>query len=370
MGCCRLALAIAVVLVHGGGFSPMIGGALAVQAFFVISGFYMALVLHTKYPPGAKSYWIFVSNRLIRLMPVYLLVLLMAAVTCWWAWAAHGEGSAHFGSWAEHWDQLAFSTKVILASANLLLMGQDWLMFAAVDPQTGLLYFTADFAKEPLPAFVFLALPPSWSLGVELTFYLIAPFVVRRGVRFLVGLIALSFLVRIATYAVFHHHDPWSYRFFPAELAFFLFGVLAHRLSMAMPLVLDEVRRKRIGWGVLVVVLLLLGNLRISKDFALLAAFALCLPFIFEATKSNQMDRTVGELSYSVYLGHAFLAPVLLASFKGLGWTLPANLFSVVLVFSSLALAAALHYGVERPIDRFRQLRARQVAEPVREPSS
>lgn len=368
MGCCRLALAIAVVLVHGGGFSPMIGGALAVQAFFVISGFYMALVLHTKYPPGAKSYWIFVSNRLIRLWPVYLLVLTLAAGV-WWGWPARAEQPALFGAWVEHWGQLTFSTKVILGGANLFLMGQDWLMFAAVNPQTGLLYLTADFAKEPLPAFVFLVLPPSWSLGVELTFYLIAPLVARRSVRFLIGLIAGSFLVRFAAYAVFHHHDPWSYRFFPAELAFFLFGVLAHRLSMVMPLALDEVRRKHIGLGALVVVLLFLGTLRISKDFAVLAAFALCLPFIFEATKSNRLDRAIGELSYSVYLGHAFLAPVLLAGFKRLGLSLAPNFFAALLVVSSLALAVAMNFGVDRPIDRFRQTRARQTIEPVSEPS-
>ena len=216
--------------------------------------------------------------------------------------------------------------------------------------------------KEPLPAHVFLILPPSWSLGVELTFYLVAPFLVRRSVRFLVGLVAASFLVRFATYAVFHHHDPWSYRFFPSELAFFLFGVLAHRLSMAMPLPLDEARRKRIGMGALVVVLLLLGTLRISKDYTVLAAFALCLPFIFEATKSNPLDRAIGELSYSVYLGHAFLAPVLLAGCKGLGWLLPPVVFSALLVVSSLVLAVGLHYGVERPIDELRQRRVAQAA--------
>jgi len=365
MGCCRLALALAVVLVHGGGFSPMIGGALAVQAFFVISGFYMALVLHTKYPPGPRSYWIFISNRLIRLWPVYALVLVMAAASFWWGWTTHGKPSGLFSFWVEHWAKLAVSTKMILALANLCFVGQDWLMFAAVDPQTGVLHWTADFTKESLPAFVFLVLPPSWSLGVELTFYLIAPFLVRRGVRFLVGLIVASFLVRFATYAVFHHHDPWSYRFFPAELAFFLFGVLAHRLSMAMPLSLDEARRRQIGAGALVVVLLLLGTLRISKDYAVLAAFGLCLPFIFEATKANRLDRTIGELSYSVYLGHAFLAPVLMAGFQRLGWALPPMVFSGALVLASLALAVALHVGVERPIDRFRQLRARQAVGPL-----
>ena len=125
---------------------------------------------------------------------------------------------------------------------------------------------------------------------------------------------------------------------------------------------LDEVRRKRIGMGALVVVLLLLGTLRISKDYAVLAAFALCLPFIFEASKSNPLDRAIGELSYSVYLGHAFLAPVLLAGCKGLGWLLPPVVFSALLVVSSLVLAVGLHYGVERPIDELRQRRVAQAA--------
>ena len=39
----------------------------AVEMFFVISGFYMALVLGTKY----SLIWRFYSNRLIRLMPSY-----------------------------------------------------------------------------------------------------------------------------------------------------------------------------------------------------------------------------------------------------------------------------------------------------------
>ena len=92
------------------------------------------------------------------------------------------------------------------------------------------------------------------------------------------------------------------------------------------------------------------------------SACALCLPFIFEATKSNPLDRAIGELSYSVYLGHAFLAPALLAGCKGLGWLLPPVVFSALLVVSSLVLAVGLHYGVERPIDELRQRRVAQAA--------
>lgn len=56
---------------------------------------------------------------------------------------------------------------------------------------------------------------------------------------------------------------------------------------------------------------------------------------------------------------------MLLAGFQRLGWALSPVVFSGALALASLALAAALHLGVERPIDRVRQLRARQVASPL-----
>src|SRR5690349_4745024 len=75
MGLVRVALALAVVLSH---LPPatfhFISGGLAVQGFFIISGFYMALVLSGKY----ASAGIFYSNRLLRLMPGYFVMMVIA----------------------------------------------------------------------------------------------------------------------------------------------------------------------------------------------------------------------------------------------------------------------------------------------------
>lgn len=53
MGVLRLILAVSVILNHSpialAPWRPLVPGDLAVQAFFVISGFYMSLVLSTKY---------------------------------------------------------------------------------------------------------------------------------------------------------------------------------------------------------------------------------------------------------------------------------------------------------------------------------
>ena len=56
MGILRFILALAVVFVHTGHIygsdfygTRLMGGVVAVQAFYIISGFYMALILNTKY---------------------------------------------------------------------------------------------------------------------------------------------------------------------------------------------------------------------------------------------------------------------------------------------------------------------------------
>jgi peptidoglycan/LPS O-acetylase OafA/YrhL len=49
---------------------------IAVQSSYVISGFYTALALTEKYGPG--SYWLFVSNRLLRLWPTYIVALVLS----------------------------------------------------------------------------------------------------------------------------------------------------------------------------------------------------------------------------------------------------------------------------------------------------
>src|SRR3954447_5357614 len=81
MGIIRLLLAIAVLIIMHSDPPPgfhMIGGAGAVQGFYVISGFYMALVLNEKYPRGAKGYREFIVQRFLRLMPAYWCCLLLA----------------------------------------------------------------------------------------------------------------------------------------------------------------------------------------------------------------------------------------------------------------------------------------------------
>jgi peptidoglycan/LPS O-acetylase OafA/YrhL len=70
MGVLRTLLALSVVLSHSGPLFgiELVGGQLAVQSFYMISGFYMTMVLTEKYVNANSSYRLFISNRILRLL--------------------------------------------------------------------------------------------------------------------------------------------------------------------------------------------------------------------------------------------------------------------------------------------------------------
>jgi peptidoglycan/LPS O-acetylase OafA/YrhL len=77
MGSIRLFLAFSVLMSHADAFNiNIISEQVAVQAFFIISGFYTSLILPQKYEKC--SAFVFYKNRLLRLFPTYLFMLLLS----------------------------------------------------------------------------------------------------------------------------------------------------------------------------------------------------------------------------------------------------------------------------------------------------
>jgi peptidoglycan/LPS O-acetylase OafA/YrhL len=159
MGVVRTLLAIAVVVTHTGPLFPsvtMIPGTLAVQAFYVISGFYMALVLSTKYSGRAADFY---AARALRIFPIYWIVL---AATI----ALNGAPFA----------ELNDASTVLIGGANLLLFGQDALRYMQVDASGAL---SLDLALSDANTYKFMPVPQAWTLALELEFYVLAPLLVR-----------------------------------------------------------------------------------------------------------------------------------------------------------------------------------------------
>src|SRR5271154_3104084 len=125
MGGLRLVLALSVVLWHldetyrtGHVF---IAGDVAVQTFYVISGFFISMVLSEKYVgPGALR--LFYGNRLLRIFGTYLPVLILTI----------GAHLALPTGWQESnllwhpslWPPFSLSAVVLLVFANIFIFGQ------------------------------------------------------------------------------------------------------------------------------------------------------------------------------------------------------------------------------------------------------
>lgn len=363
MGLLRLLLALAVVAAHAGppaGLSwlRMTDGPASVQIFYVISGFYMTLILNEKYV-GEGSYAAFAKSRLLRLVPMFLVVLGVTVLTAFVLQAALGRSIEPLSRWRSYGPTMPWGDWILLALTNVTIVGQDLVSFFAVDPQSHELFFTADFHREAQPAWQFLFVPQAWTVSVELMFYALAPLLVRRRPWAIAAMALASFGLR--AYLMKHYgvyHDPWTYRFFPTELLLFLGGALAF-----------HGHRKAGQWGLLrptACRLTTIGMLAAVLGFTflpqplqhwryglpgLLVVVVVALPFVFESTRTNRADRALGELSYPVYLVHYLL--VFVTAALGIPWLDASR--GIVIPIATLALAWLLWRFVGLPLETRRQ---------------
>lgn len=344
MGIMRVVLAISVVLAHSTPIAgiTLLGGRTAVECFFVISGFYMMLVISGKYARLGSRIWpVFITSRLARLYPVYALIAIATVA----AGLLSGPSAL-----LDRFSELSPIGALQVGLANITLIGQDLLTFTVV--RDGSAQFAADALLSAHRGAGYLVVPQAWSLSIELLFYIVAPWLLRRSTLTLVIVGGASLGVKIAIGAAMLP-DPWSYRFFPAELVYFLAGALAFKLLSS-----HLNGRTRLGPVVLAICLVaFLAYPSASAPEALAVVFPLALacviPLVFEWSKRSVVDRRIGDLSYPLYLVH-LLVQMTLLSF-GVRDT------GLVLTVVSLAAAAAMVVIVDHPLERLRQRRLDRV---------
>lgn len=362
MGILRLILALSVVFWHmrERPFFLFHGG-MAVEAFFVISGFYMALVINEKYsklPSTSTWSWVptFYLSRVLRLAPAYLLVCLVEAI-----WYLKNGTPNVFAP-----NDLTLQARVALVFLNVFIIGQDtWQTLwqhAATGIPNGIVQPVVDFFGKSAAEPMYIFIGQAWSLGVELMFYLIAPFILLSRRRVLV-LLAITLLIRF--YFLLHADQfpnaPWRSRFFPSNLPFFLLGVVGYWIYLKTA---NFRHARKVGGAFAVAGMLFLVVSVVSAGGAFLFKgpedydqprfwiFYLLLtvgvPFLFRLTKDSKWDGYVGELSYPIYLVHGFVLGIVYGMDMGLSAKIITSLAATVLV------SLAIYLFVDRPVDRFR----------------
>lgn len=327
MGLLRYLLASLVLASHlghtvWGGINP---GVSAVVVFYMLAGHVVTgLWQKWHHQPGALIR--FYADRLWRILPQYYAACAAAALL----WLAGAQ------------------SPFLAAQPGPL----HWLAQLAVVPLSYYMYTGADN---------FVLLPPAWSLGVELQFYLLAPFLVLLRVRLLALAMAASLVVFAAAQAQWLNPDHFGYRLLPGVLFLFLAGAwLRQRVAPAALLWL---------WGAMALYLAAIWgqvpHLPYRRDVAL--GFVLGLPVLALVqawrhsaarpalivpgrlrTLLRTLDEALASASYGVFLWHF---PVL--------WTLslmgevaaPRSLGELGQVWlCSTACALASHWAIERPV--------------------
>lgn len=337
MGLIRLLLALAVVAghFHSSRFLKFTGGQVAVEAFFMISGFYMAMIIEN-YDSKAK-FW---SSRFLRLYPTYLFCALLALIV--------GQRYDLFAQIAH----LPLPVSIYMALTNLTIFFQDVAMFIGVNGQDW--YFTKSFENSSPPLYQLLLIPQAWSLGLELTFYMLAPWLLRKRPKVLIGIFIGSVLIRLLLKHYGLKDDPWSYRFFPSEIAFFLLGSLMFYRHRDNPPVANQ-RNDRIWLAVIVLAIVSFPFIHMNK-ILFYGLLAYSMGRIFDMTKNHALDNTLGALSYPIYCCHV----ILIQKFV---WAHDGGFFTTLLAMAFVTLLAYLIYiGLEKPVDAYRRRRFKSAA--------
>ncbi len=362
MGLLRLLLALSVVASHGNAIFTleMVGRQISVQTFFILSGFYITMILNEKYVGKNKSYLLFISNRLMRLYPVYWCILILELVSCFIIYFKSNGLEFHIiGFYLEN--KPSILSIIFLVFSNIFIFLKDLVPFLAFDNSSGNLFFTINNAIYLTKVDSFQAIPQGWSLGVELMFYLIAPFLVTKKPKIILVIICTSLVLRCHLYNVLHlQYDPWLNRFFPTEMALFLSGYFSYQLYKYLKKIKYNQKINLFFYIIIFIFTFFYQWIPAYKCSLLPFSFKeiiyfftiiIGIPFLFNSLKSNYLDMLLGNLSYPIYISHILIINICNV--------IPFELFknNIVKTLVLLVNAYLLHKWVEIPVEKFRQSR-------------
>jgi peptidoglycan/LPS O-acetylase OafA/YrhL len=231
VGTFRLILALCVVVAHA---SPLPGLAtldagLAVKTFFMISGFYMALILAEKYPATPAGRSLFYTNRFLRIYPLYLVTLAGALLFYAAASIKLGHPADRLQLWSAAWGRGERGSLILVGLSQLSVFGLDLTPLFTVSPSQGFHLLTSSLPADATLAWRLNFLPHCWSIGAELLFYALSPFLMRLRPGLQAVLCAVGLAGALGIQSVDHPlANSAAYHVGLLQLPYFLLGIVAY----------------------------------------------------------------------------------------------------------------------------------------------
>jgi len=311
----------------------------------------MAVVYNEKYRYTDHPYYLFISNRFLRIYPLYLLIILLVALlsVCYGFLLGDWAKFKYYADWYAASPQ-SLKTLCIVFISNLTLIGQDIITFFGIDKTTGSFSFLGLNSSPVLSELLFI--PIAWTVAVEFCFYLVSPLFLTRSIKIVLFAIAIALLIRWVCYWIDPSYQGFMiYRFAPTEICWFILGTLSYKLYKK-----GWLFKADIG-GVLISVLISLlfcypylpeG----IRDMLIYGGVFMFSPAIFYRFSKNQVDRFLGNLCYPMYLGHALFLLIVMANRfpKPFGSGLP-------LLVITIGFSIAVNYLFLDPFEKYRQKR-------------
>lgn len=324
----------------------------------MISGFYMALVINEKYSKLPHSSWIstFYQSRILRLAPTYFVICLV-------------EGLLYMRSHTPNifsGNDLTLQARSALFFINFFIFGQDmWqtiLSHSATNIPNSFIQSAVHFFGKNALEQIYVYIGQAWSLGIELIFYAMAPFVVmskKRGLALFIACLLIRFY--FIEHADLFPNDPWRSRFFASNMTFFFLGTMSYWIYARA---VSFKHAKTVGRMVAILgTCSLIGSVYFAGGMFLFDGpedydqirlwifyllFTAGMPFLFILTKDIKWDSYIGEISYPLYLVHGFI----IGSLSYLRFSPSVKL--ALIIAATLTISTALFVFVDRPVDRFR----------------